>query len=172
VISAWHEDADYLDASGKPAVLPLEGPAPSFASLARTYAGDLPVNALLTELRRVQAVVDEEGDRLKIVSRSFLTVDVDPEYVRILSTQLEDLGATIFHNVSPPKGSPRRMQRFVANENMPPSKVSEFQEYATRAGQELLEKFDGWLTQREVPMEERSGSRMTRTGVGIYFFEE
>lgn len=172
VITAWHEDPMYLNKAGKPAVLPVEGDAPSFASLARTYAGDLPANALLKELRRVNAVVDDEDGRLKIVSRSFLTVDVDPEYVRILSTQLEDLGATIFHNVAPPKGAPRRMQRFVVNENMPPARVGEFQEFATRAGQELLEKFDGWLTQREVPMEERSDSRMKRTGVGIYYFEE
>ena len=172
VMSAWHEDPAYLDAHGRPLVLPVQGDAPSFTTLARTYAGDLPVNALLKELRRVNAVVDDGEDLLKIVSRSFLTVDVDPEYVRILSTQLQDLGATIYHNVSPPKGAVRRMQRFVVNENMPPAKVREFQELATTAAQELLEKFDGWLTQHEVPMEERSDSKMKRTGVGVYFFED
>ncbi len=172
VISAWHEDVDYLNASGKPITLPVEGTAPSFVALARKYAGDLPVNALLKELRRVNAVVDDAEGRLRIVSRSFLTVDIDPEYMRILSTQLEDLGATIYHNLAPPKGATRRMQRFVVNENMPPDKVREFQKLATQAGQELLEQFDGWLTKHEVPMEERFDSKTRRAGVGIYFFED
>ena len=172
VISAWHEDSSYLDAGRKPLILPIEGAEPSFASLARKYAGDLPANALLKELRRVKAVVDEPGDCVKIVSRSFLTAEVDPEYVRILSTQLQDLGATIYHNLEPPGNEPRRMQRFVVNENMPPQRVREFQQMATNAGQEMLEKFDSWLTQNEVPMEERPGSKTKRTGVGIYFFED
>ena len=61
MISAWHEDTAYLDASGKPAELPIEGADPSFAGLTRKYAGDLPPLALLKELRRVDAVVDEDA---------------------------------------------------------------------------------------------------------------
>src|SRR5487761_2251756 len=46
ILSGWHLDAVYLDAGGWPAPIALEGDAPSFQSLVRRYAPDLPHIAL------------------------------------------------------------------------------------------------------------------------------
>src|SRR5690349_19781035 len=48
ILSAWHLDPTFLDRSGKPAVLSLDGEGVSFASLLkRCGAGDLPPTTLL-----------------------------------------------------------------------------------------------------------------------------
>jgi hypothetical protein len=172
VITAWHVDPEFLDPQGEPLPLPLEGKTASFNELARRYAGDIPVSALLKELRRVDAVVDTDDDRIRIVSRSFLSTAVDPDYVRILATQLQDLGATVLHNFALERDEERRLQRYVVSENLPPKFLREFQAMATRESQALLEKLDDWLTRHEVDADERGTSKTARTGVGVYFFAD
>ena len=50
VVSGWVNDRRFHDASGKPAILPLEGARKSFALLVREYSGDIPTKAMLAML--------------------------------------------------------------------------------------------------------------------------
>jgi len=61
VINAWRSRDEFLDEAGEPAVLPLDGDKGSFRSLVRQYAGDIPEGAMKTELKRIGAVVCDEG---------------------------------------------------------------------------------------------------------------
>ena len=61
-LSGWHQDPDYLDDTGKPRVLPLEGPAPSYQDLVKRYGGDVPGVTILRELKRTGAIRVDEGD--------------------------------------------------------------------------------------------------------------
>jgi hypothetical protein len=57
ILSAWHLEPEFLDASGKPAKLPLDGEGASFAGLLRRCgAGDIRPSTLLKELRSAGAV--------------------------------------------------------------------------------------------------------------------
>ena len=69
VIDAWQTQAEFLDPSGLPAVLPLTGKRGSFQSLLRQFAGDIPAGAMRKELVRVGAarMVD---DTLKLIPAS------------------------------------------------------------------------------------------------------
>jgi len=57
VISGWVSDPRFLDRSGKPRQLPINGRRNSFASLVSAFAGDVPSRAVLDELKRSQSVV-------------------------------------------------------------------------------------------------------------------
>ena len=56
VLSAWCSAGEYLDKRGEPKRLPLKGERPSFESLVRQFAGDIPAGALRKELQRIDAI--------------------------------------------------------------------------------------------------------------------
>jgi hypothetical protein len=60
VIIGWTSDKRYVNRSGNPRRLSITGGRHSFASLAKTFAGDVPHRAVLEELRRLR-VVREQG---------------------------------------------------------------------------------------------------------------
>ena len=61
VLSGWHQDPDYVGADGKPRLLSLEGPAPSYADLVKRYGGDVPPSTILRELKRTGAVTSRRA---------------------------------------------------------------------------------------------------------------
>ena len=61
VMAAWHSDPGYLDHTGKPRPLPLDGAAPSLRALIKSHAGDVPASSVLAELQRQQLLVPESG---------------------------------------------------------------------------------------------------------------
>jgi hypothetical protein len=67
VIDGWLSDARFAARNGAPLALPISGAGPSFASLVRKYAGDVPHHAVLEELRRL-ALVREQNERLELVT--------------------------------------------------------------------------------------------------------
>src|SRR5262245_9599798 len=64
VIAGWTSDKRYLDEKGRPRRLPLSSSRYSFASLTRTFGGDVPHRALLQELLRLR-VVREKGQHVE-----------------------------------------------------------------------------------------------------------
>lgn len=171
VISAWHQDSDFLDEARKPISLRIEGPHPSFSTIVRKYAGDIPEIALLNELLRANTIAKDGEDKIKVVSRVFLTTSYDPNHLRVIGTQLSDLGNTAIHNLEPPKGSKKWLQRYVFNDNMSPKAAEAFQQLAKEKTQTLLEEFDAWLIENEQPENKKNPNTNLRTGVGIYYFE-
>jgi hypothetical protein len=63
VLDAWHRDADYLDAAGRPLALPQSGPAPSLQALIKRHAGDVPASSVLVEMERQQLLADAGDGR-------------------------------------------------------------------------------------------------------------
>jgi len=55
VVSAWQSNEEFLNESGEPATLPLNGERGSFQSLVRQFAGDIPEGAMRKELERIGA---------------------------------------------------------------------------------------------------------------------
>ncbi|MEM7282138.1 MAG: DUF6502 family protein [Pseudomonadota bacterium] len=167
VVTAWASDPDFAQ-EGSPMILPLSGPHPSVDSLFERFAGDIPQGALLKELLRVGAV-EQRQSKLLLKRRTFIPPGFDQDRIRILATQLSDLGSTIYYNLV--SDGSRRMQRYVVNDG-PLSKgdIGRFQSLATAQGQTLLEELDQFLTKSTSTVADAPPSQ--RVGVGIYFFEE
>ncbi len=73
VFAHWRADKRYRTRGGAPRVLPRNGPAPSFESLAQEVTRDMHPRALLEELLRLQlAQLDTERDRVSLTEESFV----------------------------------------------------------------------------------------------------
>ena len=62
VIRGWRTDKRFRGQSGRPMRLKIVGRSPSFAQLAKKYAGDIPHRAILEEMRESGAVRQSNGD--------------------------------------------------------------------------------------------------------------
>jgi hypothetical protein len=69
VLAAWHENREFLNAKGNPAVLPIFGARKSFEQLVAQYGGASPVRAMLDQLTEIGAVEILAAQRVKVRSR-------------------------------------------------------------------------------------------------------
>ncbi|TKB60427.1 MAG: hypothetical protein E8D48_13575 [Nitrospira sp.] len=172
VITGWIRDSDFGDGKGHPRPLRMEGRGASFSVLVKRYSGDIPVRALLDELLRVGAVKQLKDGRICLLSRGYIPQKGSAEKLQVLGTDTADLISTIDHNVHLKPSKPR-FQRKVMYDNVSLETAKEFRTLASAEGQELLEKFDRWLSHRDRDMNPASkGSGRVRVGLGIYHFEE
>src|SRR6185369_15652937 len=72
VINGWTHDRRFLDDSGTPLVLDVDGQSPSFSSLVRLHSGDIPPRAVLDELLRVGLVELTNDGRVRLISMVYV----------------------------------------------------------------------------------------------------
>lgn len=172
ILTGWHEDADFLDDSGQPLELPITGDATSFSALLDRYSGDVPPTAMLKELISVGAVKTIGPDRLRVISRSYIPVQLDDASIRQWSVALHDLGDTINHNTDTTRTEEPRYERMAINSFIDGAVAAEFRRLVARHGQEFLEGMDRWLSEHEVPDSSDACDKKKRLGVGLYFIED
>jgi hypothetical protein len=168
VLSGWFDSPAYTDAEGKPRVLPLEGPAPSFAALVRQFSGDIYAGIILDELLRVKAVRMTRDGRLRALSRRFTAAGADPDALRHLGAAARDLLATLEHNLS--AGAEEAFfEDSALSANLPPEAVPLLRQMIARRGAAFLEDVEGWLAQHERPAAEvAAGAPTVRAGVAVH----
>jgi hypothetical protein len=171
VIAGWRRDAQYIDAHGNPAVLPLEGESTSFAALVKQFSGDMPARAVRDELLRVGAAELNEEGMIRLRVRAYVPSGSDVEKVSILGIDVADLLTSITHNIVGDAPGPY-FQRKVAYDNLPVEAVAELKPLVEKKAQALLEELDVWLAARDRDVNpEAPGSGRQRAGIGIYYFE-
>ena len=172
VVSGWVRDSRFLDSSGQPAVLPVEGNGVSFSELVRHFSGDMPVRAVLDELDRVGVIDHLPDGRIRLLSRAYIPVTGEVEKLGILGTDVRDLICTIDNNITR-EADQRLLQRKVSYDNLPDDIIPEFRKLSAQKGQSLLEELDDWLSQHDRDNNPSvSGTGRHRAGIGIYYFEE
>jgi len=171
VLTGWARDEDFLDRSGDPRVLDIEGEH-SFATLVKRYSGDMPVRAVLDELVRVGSVAQLEDARLQLVTRAYVPQQGVVEKLGILGSDVADLIQTIDHNLEQGATDPR-FQRKVMYDAIPVSALPAFRKLSGQQAQALLEKLDRWLAERDLEGQpEQTETPRARVGLGIYYIEE
>ncbi len=171
VISGWVRDPEFLNISGQPADLPIEGEGATFSELVKTFSGDMPARAVLDELLRVSCVSRLENGHIHLKTRAYIQGTAESEKLDILGTDVRDLIATIDHNLTPQ--STRFFQRKVEYDNLPEEFMKKLRALSGEQGQYLLEGLDRWLAKHDRdtnPAVEGKGRK--RAGIGIYYFEE
>jgi len=172
VIAAWRRDPDFLDAKGRPALLPMEGPGATFSELVKRFSGNVPPRAILDELLHVGAVEQREDDKINLLTRAYIPRNIDAHKLNILGTDVQYLIATIDHNLKPDT-TEARFQRKVSYDNLPNDVLPEFREIFTKKAQNLLESADQWLARRDRDVNPKvKGVGSNRAGFGIFFFED
>jgi len=173
VLAAWHLNPQFLDPSGKPALLPIAGEGASFATLVRTCGGDVPASTLLKELRSAGAVRQLPDGRLEVLLRSYIPHAIDEQLIRLWGTVLTDIATTYVHNLARTAKTPARFERQAVSDRVAASALPAFRKFLDQEGQAFLERLDAWLTAHEV--KDQAGQPapdMIRLGVGIYHIQD
>ena len=172
VIAAWRRESDFLDAKGKPALLPMEGRGATFSELVKRFSGNVPPRAILDELIHVGAVERRKDGKIALITRAYIPRNIDAHKLNILGTDVRHLVSTIDHNLKSETTEPL-FQRKVSYDNLPDDVLPKFRKLFANRAQALLESADRWLAQRDrdvTPTVKGRGSN--RAGFGIFFFEE
>jgi hypothetical protein len=172
VLQAWYHDSRFLDASGKPRDLEIEGADGSFADLVRWYAPGIPPVALIKELRAAGAIGDAEGSRLRALQRSYIPRALNQDLIRLWGSVLHDLGTTFEHNISRDESDPPQFERRAISLRVDAKALPEFREMLQREGQAFLERIDDWLTAHEVGSSAKEQGTGIRLGVGVYHIQD
>ncbi len=173
ILSAWHQDAKYLDSTGKPRVLPTTGNH-SFQTLIEEYGGDIPATALTKELERVGSI-KVDHNQVTALKRYYMPFVLEAQAIERFGSVLNDVGQTITHNLLSDRRDDARFEGRALNENMPSESLAAFREYVDSQGQHFLENIDDWLTAHERVYKEQSSSSKNRKndgtirlGIGVY----
>jgi hypothetical protein len=161
VLSGWHQDAEFIDAQGRPRALPMSGAA-SLSTLLNRYCGDLPITAVITELEHVGAV-KRAGGYATVKSRYYMPMTLDADALARFGSVVHDLLTTIGHNlVTAPEAA--LFEGRATNDRIPAAQLDAFRAFLNERGQAFLEDVDDWLTQHTEP----NGQETIRLGTGLY----
>jgi Family of unknown function (DUF6502) len=172
VLSGWFQDAEFMAANGTPLDIAVEGPGASFVELWRRYGGDIPMRALLKELHAAESVQDAGDGKLKVLTRTYIPRQADPQKTLRAGSVMEDLGRTVVHDLLATPGTPLRFERRAENDAVDPRYLTEFRKYLDEQGMKLLENVDAWLTEHQVDPDKESSRTPIRLGVGVYHIQD
>jgi len=149
VISGWMNDERFSSVDGVPQVLDMEGSDTAFSVLVKDYSGDIPTRAMFDLLEK-SGCVEKHDKKVHLVSHAYVPGNDPQDVINILGTDSRELMETIIYNMSCDVKE-RRFQRKVSTHKLATEYVAEFQKYASRRSQSLLEELDSWLSERDVP---------------------
>ena len=169
LLAGWFQDADFLDTEGKPMQLQLLAPFPSFTDLSKRYAGDIPVTAVVKELKRAAAIVELENGTLVAKTRYYMPghdSPARPEAMIRAGSVYQDLGNTVDYNLGRAADAPSRFERRATNARVGAENIAEFHRFIEDEGQKFLELIDQWLSGHEVREDEPDQTQTVRLGLG------
>jgi len=173
ILHRWHAEDEFLDSTGRPAVLPFVGDNASFSSLVRKFGGDIPPGAMRTELKRVGAVSEDNEGNLTAISRVFYLEEHHDKLVTALVHAVYPLLSTVAHNVDPDKGDESWAQFTTFSKSIRKNDLPRLRRISADRLASLAESFDDLLMAYETLHENDGSSSDDNTvAVGVYYFEE
>ena len=164
VVASWLRESRFHDASGKPALLPLEGEQASFTALVQRHGSDIPVMAVLRELKSSGAVTETEDGRVCLVTSGYIPTDSELDKLELLGSDVAALLDTINNNLVDPAHA--RFQRKVSFPRLSEQGVAILQQRVREKGQELLVQLDQELAEHDQPADQPGAF----AGLGMYVF--
>jgi hypothetical protein len=171
VLTAWHQNPEYLDSAGNPSPIRVRGRSPSFFGLASLAAPGIDPAALLRELKLLGAITLDRSKRVRVNMRS-LPVYMDREVaIHYTLTSLHNYIRTLRHNLeSDPTNSDQLFHRIAWNDSFDRSLIPALKIKLRRQGQSFLESFDNWMTRRTKLAGGKKNKKTKRAqiSIGIY----
>jgi hypothetical protein len=165
IMRLWYRDLDFLDESGNPKRLPVEGLGASFERLvSRSAPGVGPANAL-SDLIAAGAV--EVADDGRLVARSFsVVVSGSARRAEMALYSVDNLLASVHTNVRsvPSAGT---LQREAVCVRFDRKQLARIPRHLTQQCVATLEQSDDWLHQHRVPADSKARDAVTVV-VGMY----
>lgn len=165
VLSGWFDSPTYTDGDGRPLVLPVEGPEPSFSALVRKFSGDIYPRIILDELIEVGAVRLLKEGTVRALSRRYSSGGAQPAAIQHLGTTACDVFSTLEHNLSRPPEE-RHYDDSVVSVRMDRAALPLFRRLLRQRGAAFLEDIDGWVSEHE----QHESADTVRAGVIVQMF--
>ncbi len=173
VLHKWHAEKEFLDRSGRPAVLPFSGDDNSFTDLVRKFGGDIPPGAMRTELKRVGAIEEDERGNLRVIRRSVTPAGQHDNLVAALAHSAYPLLSTIAHNIHTDDNDDRWAQFTAFTQAVKSSDVPRVRRISFDRLVEATESFDDLFMAYESLNESDIETKDRNTiAVGVFYFEE
>jgi Family of unknown function (DUF6502) len=171
LISAWHDEAPYLDAHGKPRVLDIRGRGATFERLARRYLPNDPVKDVIELACHTASVGLVPGGRIAFYGDILVNSSGSPEIVLAQAIRhVKQIVDTCLYNIRKPAGAAvrgrlERMVRGVINAK----DFEKFDRTIRPQLHDLCERVDRFL--KSSGKKVRRGKQGIGTaGMGIYLF--
>jgi hypothetical protein len=165
----WVSDGRYRDRHGEPRVLPRQGRAPSFESLARAITRDVHPRSLLDELLRLKlAVHDSERDTVELVRDAFVPSEDRVRMLQFLGANVGDHLAGAVTNVL--TDGKRHYEQAVFADGLTEGSVHEVWGQIGELWKTLLTTLVPVLEQK-VERDQQSVGATQRLRVGLYTFD-
>ena len=148
VLSGWFESPEYTNEDGRPRVLPVDGPDPSFEGLVRSFSGDIYPKIILDELLRVGAVRVLKDGSVRALARRYTLGGADAAALQQLGSAARDLFSTLEHNIAAPADS-RLYDDSVVSVRLDSAAIPLLRKLLQRRGASFLEDVEGWISERE-----------------------
>lgn len=169
MLNGWHRDEFFLDDRGKPRILSLDGPSPSFAELFARYGGDTPQQTMLRELKDSEAIKVSADGEVEVRSRYFMPQALSQRNIEIFGNHLSQHAETLRHNtIQPHEKNPPRFERAAMEFSVDPKYAGAFHEFIESRSQQLLEDVDDWLLQHQLDQQNAKEVDPITLGLGIY----
>ena len=148
---------------------PSELDAAQFSALVRKYSGDMPVRAVLDELRHAGAVTPGEDGRYRLQGEGYVPQATDSRKITLLGQHAADLLGTIDHNLACPAEQAYLQQRVFAD-NIPAERIDAVRSAMRDAGLKALDDARQLLTANDAGdgAPARGARRVT---LGLYYGE-
>lgn len=165
VLTGWFENPGYTDSDGRPRILKMDGPAPSFASLVHAFSGDIYPKIILDELLQVGAVRMAKDGSLRALTRRYTLGGADPAAIEELGGTARDVLHTLEHNLSAPIES-RLYSDTAATVSLERAAIPLFHRLLRHRGAAFMEDIEGWIGEHNHP----GSPDKVRAGVMLHMF--
>ncbi len=165
VLSGWFESPRYTDGDGRPLVLHVDGPAPSFSSLVREFSGDIYPRIILDELVEVGAARLLKDGSVRALNRRYSSGGAQPAAIQHLGSAARDFFSTLEHNLARPPEE-RHYDDTVVSVRMDRAALPLFRRLLRQRGAAFLQDVEGWVSEHE----KRDAPGTVRAGVIVQMF--
>lgn len=167
LLMEWHNETFWCDPKGKPLDLPMKDGARSFEALVRRHFGNVPVTAVLRELREAGAVALVSDDVVRVM-RSFYQPDaMTPAHAERVGQLIYDFVDTVQTNLYPHEDLDERVEYKTQQKDVPVRHQAVFNSLLSDETRDMCARIDQWLSDKK-RFESKPGEPTVRMGFGIY----
>jgi Family of unknown function (DUF6502) len=169
LLTSWHQNPNYLDGSGQPLPLKMQGTRRSFTKLAKRSVPKIHPKRLLSELEQVGAVAIDSKKYIRVQMRSLPVYEDRRLAMQHTLTSLDSFIKTLRHNLnSPPSNSDQLFHRIAGNGAFDVRDIPALKIRVKRHAQSFLESSDNWMAKRLTTRRRNSRSKVAQVAIGVY----
>jgi hypothetical protein len=171
LLTAWHQDPEYLDDFGCPSPIRMRAARQSFRHLADKTVPNVDAKNLLSELEQIGAVIIDKSGYIRVQMRSLPVYEDKHLAIQHTLISLDSFIRTLRHNLnSTASNSDQLFHRVAWSGDLDAREIPALKIRVKRHGQNFLESCDNWMTRRSKSSRYNSGKKSKRAQafVGVY----